>query len=161
MPSPEELKQKFLDALESERTMMLGLSAVDEGHTRPMTGQIEGGRSPIWFFTATDNELVRALGSGTGRAVATFTGKGHDIFAAIHGNLRVDTDRAVVDRLWNPFVAAWYEQGKNDPKLALLRLDAERAQIWENETSIFAGIMLLLGRDPKDEYQDKVTEVRL
>ena len=31
---------------------------------------------------------------------------------------------------WNGLVAAWFEGGKDDPKLALLRLDAERAEIW-------------------------------
>ena len=28
----------------------------------------------------------------------------------------------MIDRLWNPFVAAWFE-GKDDPKLQLLRFD--------------------------------------
>mgnify|MGYP006140606399 CR=1 FL=1 len=45
----------------------------------------------------------------------------------------------MIDRLWNPFVAAWYQEGKDDPKLALLRLDAERAEIWENGSSLIAG----------------------
>ena len=36
-------------------------------------------------------------------------------------------DRAAIDRLWNRFVAAWFEKGKDDPKLALLRFDPERA----------------------------------
>jgi len=79
-------------------------------------------RRPIWFFTAKDNDLVQQFG-GNDRAIATFASRGHDLFAAVHGRLSVDTDRAVVDRLWNRFVAAWYEGGKDDPKLALLRLD--------------------------------------
>ena len=58
-------------------------------------------------------------------------------------------------------MAAWYEGGKDDPKLALLRLDAESAQIWLNENSIFAGIKTLLGVDPKKDYMDKVAEVSL
>ncbi len=66
--------------------------------------------------------MVQQFG-GNDRAIATFASRGHDLFAAVHGRLSVDTDRAVVDRLWNRFVAAWYEGGKDDPKLALLRLD--------------------------------------
>jgi general stress protein 26 len=67
----------------------------------------------------------------------------------------------VIDRLWNRFIAAWYEQGKDDPKLQLLRFDPDRAQIWLNENSTFAAIKLLLGQDPKKEYQDKVAEVKV
>ena len=32
---------------------------------------------------------------------------GHDIFASLQGALVRDDDRAVIERLWNPFVAAW------------------------------------------------------
>ena len=155
-----ELQEKFWKALKSDMTVMLGLAGVDEGHTRPMTAQLEGEGGPIWFFTSTESELVRQV-DATHRAVATFASKGHDVFAAIHGDLVVDNDRAVIDRLWNRFVAAWYEQGKDDPKLVLLRFDAERAEIWKDGSSLWAGIKMLLGADPKQDYKDNVAEVTL
>jgi general stress protein 26 len=165
MATPKELKEKFWDKLKSDRTMMLGLDGVEDGHARPMTAQAEGEHGPIWFFTSTDNALVQKLSGGDAnfhdRAIATFVDKGHDVFATVHGALRVDTDRAVVDRLWNKFVAAWYEGGKDDPKLRLLRLDPESAEIWLNENSLFAGAKMLLGIDPKEDYKDKVANVRL
>ena len=160
MPTPQELERKFWKALKSDMTIMLGLDGVEDGHARPMTAQLEGEKGPIWFFTARDNVLVQKL-SGNGRAIATFASKGHEIFASIHGRLTVDTDRATIDRLWNRYVAAWYEGGKDDPKLALLRLDTERAEIWEDASSFVAGIKMLLGVDPKSDYQDKVADVSL
>lgn len=160
MSTPQELEKKFWKALESDMTVMLGLDGLEDGHTRPMTAQIEDQHGPIWFFASQDNKLVQELGSEEGRAIATFASKGHDLFATLHGTLRVDTDRAVVDRLWNRFVAAWFE-GKDDPKLALLRLDAERAEIWADASSVVAGVKLLLGRDPKKDYKGKVAEVPL
>ena len=160
MPTPQELEASFWKALKSDMTMMLGLDGVEDGHARPMTAQVERERGPIWFFTAKDNAIVQRLGKGN-RAIATFTSKGHDLFATLHGSLRLDNDRATIDRLWNRFVAAWYEGGKDDPKLALLRLDAERAEIWQDASSMVAGIKMLLGMDPKKDYKDKVAEVTL
>jgi general stress protein 26 len=160
MPTPQELEAKFWKSLGSDRTMMLGLDGVDDGHTRPMTAQFENDRSPIYFFTVKDNELVKAL-SGSNRAIATFASKDHEVFATVHGQLSLDMDRATIDRLWNRFVAAWYEGGKDDLKLALLRLDAEQAQIWLNDSTLFAGVKLLLGVDPKKDYKKKVAEVSL
>ena len=160
MPSPQELEEKFWKALKSDMTVMLGLDGVEDGHARPMTAQFEGEKGPIWFFTAKDNVIVRKLSEGD-RAIATFASKGHDLFAAIHGRLSLDNDRATIDRLWNRYVAAWYEGGKDDPKLALLRLDAERAEIWGDASSLVAGIKILLGFDPKKDYKDKVAEVPL
>jgi len=150
MPTPQELEQKFWQALKSDMTMMLGLDGVEDGHARPMTAQLEhDDRGPIWFFTARDNTIVKKLAAQSNRTIATFTSKGHDLFATIHGTVRLDTDRAVIDRLWNRYIAAWYEGGKDDPKLALLRLDPERAEIWADASSILAGVKLLLGVDPR------------
>jgi general stress protein 26 len=139
---------------------MLGLDGVEDGHVRPMTAQFEKDPSPIWFFASTDNELVKSLPRGV-RAIATFASKGHDLYATLHGTLSLDNDRATIDRFWNRYVAAWFEGGKNDPKLELLRLDAGHAEIWLDESSLLAGIKLLLGADPKEEYKDKVAEVGL
>lgn len=162
MPNPQELQKKFWKALDSDRTLFLGLDGVADGHAQPMTAlrdtDADGG--PIWFFTTRDNGVVQAMREGH-RAMAHFASKGHDLWATLHGNLVLDHDRATVERLWNPFVAAWYEGGKDDPRLQLIRLDAERAQIWLNENSLFAGVKLLFGADPKRDYQDKVAEVSL
>jgi general stress protein 26 len=161
MTGPAELEAKFWKALKSDRTMMLGIAGVEEGHTRPMTAQLEADEGgPIWFFTAKDNELVRHL-RGDDRAVATFAAKDHALFAAVHGRLSVDTDRDVIDRLWNRFVAAWYAGGKDDPKLALLRLDPDQGQVWADASSFMAGVKMLLGFDPKKDYENKVAKVDL
>ena len=160
MPSPQEIEAKFWKALKSDMTMMIGLDGIEDGHARPMTAQLEGERGPIWFFTAKDNVLVQRLEKGN-RAIATFSSKGHDIFATVHGTLSLDNDRAIIDKLWNRFVSAWFQGGKDDPKLALLRLDTERAEIWVDASSLVAGIRLLLGADPKEEYKEKVAEVVL
>lgn len=160
MTDHRELEEKFWDALEKDRTVMLGLDGQEDGHARPMTALSEDRRSPIWFFTAADNVLVQQLGEGSGRAIAGFASKDHDLFASIRGSLRVDTDRAVVDRLWNRFVAAWYE-GKDDPKLRLLRLDAEDAEVWKDASSMVTGVKMLLGMDPEKDVRDKVGQVNL
>jgi len=163
MSDDQAMRTKLWKALEHDKTLMLGLSGVEEGHSRPMTAQFDDTRpGPIWFFTTRDAELAMALRAGAShRAVAHFAAKDHELFAAIHGELTLDNDRATVDRLWNRFVAAWYQGGKDDPQLQLLRLDPQHAKIWVNENSMFAGVKLLLGVDPKRSYQDKVAEVRL
>ena len=160
MPSNQEIEAKFWKALKSDMTMMLGLDGVEDGHARPMTAQLEGDHGPMWFFTSKDNAIVKNIGKGN-RAIATFASKGHDIFATVHGTVSLDNDRATIDRLWNRYVAAWFEGGKDDPKLALLRLDPEKAEIWVDASSLVAGIKLLLGADPKEEYKDKVAKVAL
>ena len=162
MADQGEIKAKFWNALKSDRTMFLGLVNRDDGHARPMTAQIEGDEGgPVWFFTSADNGIVAQLSDGgSSRAMAHFVSKGHNVWATVHGDLSVTTDRDAIDRLWNPFVAAWFD-GKNDPKIRLIRLDPESAEIWIDASSIIAGVKMLLGVDPKQDYKDKVASVAL
>lgn len=162
MDSTQDFEAKLWKAIKRDRTLMLGLDGMEDGHARPMTAQLDGDSGPtLWFFTATDNALVQQLGERSGRAIAAFMDKGHDLFASITGALREDTNPAMVEKLWNPFVAAWFQGGKTDPKLCLLRLDAEHAEVWLNGSSLVAGVKMLLGVDPKQDYKDKVREIDL
>lgn len=160
MPSDAEIEAKFWKELKASPFMMLGLNGSHEAHGQPMTAQFEGEHGPIWFFATKTNTLVEAL-SESHEAIATYASKGHDVFAAVTGRLSVDNDPTTVDRLWNPHVEAWYEGGKSDPKLALLRLDTASAQLWLGGTSIGAAILRLLGHDPKADYKDNMAEVNL
>ena len=160
MPMKRDLEARFWKALKSDMTMMLGLSGAEQAHARPMTAQLKAGKGPVWFFTAKDNTIVKNL-KKSNRGVATFISKKRDIFATVHGKLTLDNSKASIDKLWNPYVAAWFEKGKEDPKLALLRFDLQKAEIWLDDSSIFAGIKLLIGVDPKKEYKNKVAKVNL
>jgi general stress protein 26 len=85
------------------------------------------------------------------RAIGTFASRDHDLFASVHGRLSLDNDPEVIDDLWNGFVGAWYEGGRDDPEVALLRFDADRAEIWENEGGLFAGVSYAFGMPGDDD----------
>ena len=149
------LKEKFWDELEDSRFVMLGLHGVDDDFTRPMTANIDNQK--IYFFAARSEDLFKSLGRSN-RAIATFASKGHKLFASIHGRLVEDMDRAVIERLWNPIIASWYKDGKDDPDLVLLRLDADSADVWEAQagaTLKAAALKLLFNIDPGKEHQDQ------
>ncbi|PWJ22362.1 pyridoxamine 5'-phosphate oxidase family protein [Jannaschia seohaensis] len=155
--TPQELEQKFWSHLESDRTVFL---ATEGAKPRPMHAAFEGKAAPIWFFTSYDTELGEVLKQGPREATMTFAAKGHDFWASASGQLTLDNDKAVIDRLWSPFVAAWYD-GKTDPKLALARYDIREAHLWEDGSSLVAGIQSLLGRDPKESAEDKTGHIRM
>jgi general stress protein 26 len=162
MTSDAEITATFWKHLRSDRFVMLGLEASAPTTLRPMTAQIDGeaDQGPIWFFTATNSAIAGGL-SDQDLAIFTFAAKGHDLFATVHGHLTRTTDRATIDRLWNPWVAAWYEGGKDDPNLALLRFDPTTAEIWRSGSGLLAGLKLLFGSDPKPDFKDHVAKVSL
>jgi general stress protein 26 len=154
-----KLEKKFWDELESSPFVMLGLQGVDDSFTRPMTAQVdgEGDNRKIWFFAAQSEDLVKRL-DRSNRAIATFAAKGHGLFASISGALVLDNDRAVIERLWNPMIASWYKDGKDDPDLALIRFDADKADVWEAQlgSTLKAALVRLISReDPGKRHQDE------
>jgi general stress protein 26 len=161
MSKEADLAAKFWKALKSDRTVMLGLPGDPDGKGQPMTVQFDGDHSgPLWIFTSNDNDLVVSIGGSERDGLIQFVSKGHDLFATVDGRITVDTDYTTVERLWNPFVAAWFT-GKDDPKLRLLRFEPSHAQIWLNEHSLLAGVKMMFGSDPKQDYKDKVADVEL
>ena len=158
MTDTRELETRFWKHLDDDRTVMLGADGIAP---RPMTAIAEDDRAPLWFFTSSDTDLGKALDASSGIAgVASFAAKDHDLFATVRGSLTAHNDRDVIDRLWNPFIAAWFD-GKDDPKLRLLRMDSAEAHVWLNENSMMAGAKMLLGVDPKKSYEDKTGQVDL
>jgi general stress protein 26 len=159
--SDQEIAERFWRKLKSDRVVMLGLSGVEDGHSQPMTAQVDTvDAGLVWFFSGRDTDFVRQLGGGR-PAVAHFAARNHKLFASLDGLLAPCDDRATIDRLWNPFIAAWYPGGKSDPNLQLLRMIPERVQVWLNEGGALAGVKLLLGRDPKRTYAGKMADLNL
>lgn len=145
-----ELKTKFWHAMEGSAFVMLQLDA-DPDTAAPMTAQLDrDADSAIWFFTSRQNRFAEM-----GPATATFSSRGHDLFARFHGQLVVETSRARLDKQWSNFVEAWFPGGKDDPNLLMLRMDLGEATIWAGGTDLFTTAKMAMGMDVRDDVKDK------
>ena len=114
-------------------------------HAIPMNAVLDDdAHGHFWFYHTKDGRLAKG-----GRAMVQYVAKGHDLFACISGTLVAETDPAVIDRYWNNSVAAWYEGGKQDPKLLMLRFDLDDAEIWTADGSITGAFKLMTGMTMK------------
>ena len=139
MADPQEIKQHFWKKLAASPFVMIGLD--DGGHSEPLTAQLDQDQvDTLFFFIGKDNRLA-----GGGSAMAQFVSKGHDFFACLAGTAQVDNDFAMIDKLWNKQVEAWFPGGKDDPNLALLRFDISDAEMWEADMSLTGKVKMLFG----------------
>ncbi|MGB7405696.1 MAG: pyridoxamine 5'-phosphate oxidase family protein [Pacificimonas sp.] len=161
MTTDIEFRNQFWSKLDDSPFVMLSTT---DGipHAQPMTAQFDDDyANQIFFFTTTDNSFVRDLSNGRD-AMLSFTSKGHDFFATVHGRLSVDNDKAKIDKFWSPMVSAWYEDGRDDPKLTLIRMDLGRAEFWEAGTGSFLKMMssAIFGESANDKARKHQTETR-
>lgn len=156
-----ELEAKLWDKLEDSPFVMLGLAGTRDSEARPMTAKLDGRR--IWFFGSKSDDLVGRV-EAPQPAFATFAAKGHDFFATITGRLVPETDPQVIDRLWDTATAAWYDHGREDPEVALVRFDTDKADLWEASggSLLKAAYHRVTGGDPVREVkEDQRAEVTL
>ena len=163
MADEADIERRFWSELRASPFVMLGLDGIDEGKSQPMTAFFEQDADPFWFFTSIESGLADHVAhrSGHHQAIASYTAKGHDLFASLHGRLEIERDSEVIDRFWNNRIGAWYDGGRHDPKLVVLRLDADHARIWLGASSFAAPIRRLFGQNPRDAYAGNVAEVLL
>lgn len=147
MADVEKLKKDLWAKMAHSPFVMVGLNG--HGHSEPLTAQLDDDQvDTLWFFVGKSNRL-----NAGGAAMVQFVSKGHDYFASLAGTIRVDEDRAMIDKLWSKPVEAWFPGGKDDPNLTLLRFDIADAELWEADMSLVGFAKMLLGKkiDPSEE----------
>ncbi|TCS00645.1 pyridoxamine 5'-phosphate oxidase family protein [Rhizobium sp. BK418] len=124
----EQPARQLWDQINDIHAGMLSLAAVDM-HMQPMAPNVDPTTNTIWFYTKTDAELVQMIKPGS-RAHFCVIGKNHDYHACLSGVIEVRPDPLKIEEYWNSIVAAWYEGGKKDPKLTMLAMHVDDADIW-------------------------------
>lgn len=148
--SDNELRDRLWEELKGTTFAFVGRLGDSSGDV-PMTLHSEGDRhDSVWIFTKQSNDIA----SG-GTAMARLMSKGQDFFARLDGLLVEETDDALIDRLWSPRIAAWYERGRDDPELCVMRFEIGAAEIWLGEMSPLTVAKMLVGRNVEKDMEGK------
>ena len=140
MTDTQQIRETLWKKMSASPFVMVGLSGGAQ-HSEPLTVQLDEDQvDTLFFFAGKDNRLA-----GGGAAMVQFVSKGHDFFACMMGDLRVDNDFTMIDKLWNKQVEAWFPGGKDDPNLALLRFDIRDAELWGTDMSLSGKLKMLFG----------------
>jgi general stress protein 26 len=102
-------------------------SASGELHSRPLAVLDAPFEGALWFFTADPSPKTDDIQGNPEVNVAYADGKG---YLSIAGTATVEHNPTRIDQLWTPMAEAWFEEGKSDPSVALLRVDARSAEYW-------------------------------
>ena len=127
-----ELKTEFWDRLEDTRAGML---ATDGGRAIPMSHYIDRDANALWFITAKGTDLAQVAQSGAA-AEYLVSSSNESLYARIDGRVQAVTDPAKLDELWSAVAAAWFEDGRKDDDIQLVRMDLKEAEVWATGGSL-------------------------
>jgi general stress protein 26 len=131
----EESMKKLGELIRGIRVAML--TTIDEQghlHSRPMATQDTDFDGTLWFFTRAHSPKVGEI-DREHRVNVAYADAHTQHYVSVSGTARLVRDPARNKELWSPILKAWFPDGLDDPTLALLRVDVERAEYWDSPSS--------------------------
>jgi general stress protein 26 len=154
-------QRELWDKLERVRpAMMTTVEADGSLRSRPMWTQGDTFDGSLWFFTADDAPKADELARNP-QICLSYAAPDKDVYVSVSGRGEVVHDQAKIEELWNTFAEAWFPEGTDDPHLALIRVDVDHAQYWEDKKPKvlqLAEILVSVVRDvpPKSGEQGRI-----
>ena len=140
------------------------LTTVDENgdpHSRPMSsnGDIDP-NGDIWFFTGASSHKVSEI-SKLPKVNVSFADPDNQHYVSITGKAQLVRDRKKIDELWRPEFKMWFPEGKDDPEVALLKINLEKAEFWDSPSSTIGFALdfvssLVTGKEPDSSESKKL-----
>ena len=104
-------------------------------HSRPMS--VNGEVDPdgdLWFFTGASSHKVSEIAK-LPKVNVSFADPENQHYVSISGTAQLVRDRDKIEELWKPEFKMWFPEGKDDPEIALLRINLEKAEYWDSPSS--------------------------
>jgi general stress protein 26 len=130
----DEAINKLKELLEGIDFCML--TTIDQGHlrSRPMSTQEFEFDGDLWFFTSENTHKIEEIKKDN-RVNVAYSKPDDNTYVSVSGRAEVVKDKAKIDELWSPILKAWFPEGKDDPKLCLLKIPVEQAEYWDAPSS--------------------------
>ena len=128
MSSPEH-KKKIWEMIKDIKVGMLVTLDGDMPRARPMHLVQDAYDGTLWFYTRRSAEKV----SETDRdhdVCLTFSDQDKGVYVSLSGKAQLSSNQELIDKYWNPFIGAWFPEGKDDPEVALLEIKVEMGEHW-------------------------------
>jgi general stress protein 26 len=121
------LKDKIKDI---RFAMLTTLEGDGDFHTRPMSTHGIDEDGTLWFFTYDDSTKVHEV-QRNHRVGLSYSDHGSELYVTAAGMAEVVKDRAKIDELWSDALKAWFPEGKDDPRISLLKVRLHQAEYWD------------------------------
>lgn len=110
-------------------------------YSRPLAVLDRDFDGTVWFFTQDPSPKTDDVRHDEHVNVAYADGASH---ISLAGTATVDRDPARIDEFWNPWAEAWFEGGREDPSVALLRVEATSAEYWHvDKPAVLRGLEVI------------------
>jgi general stress protein 26 len=130
----QEESSQLWDLVKPLETAMLITDVAGTMQARPMHLVQKKFDGTFYFFTQVPSEKTNEIQENH-QVCLTFSCPKSQVYVSISGYASITSNNELIEELWNPFVAAWFPQGKYDSTVALLKIDCYQAEYWKGKGS--------------------------
>ena len=116
------------------------VSESDYPHAIPMSRQEVDEDGNIWFLFSSESETHRNIQKNN-KVSLLYAHVGDYNFLSINGKAEISEDQERIDKYWNKMIAAWFEKGKEDPHIRVLKVMPDEAHYWDNKSNKLVTLM--------------------
>src|SRR5262249_41157910 len=126
---------KVWDLIKDAHTALL-VTAEEDGalQARPMGCLQKEFDGTLYFLTFRHSSKLRQIGDDDRVLVAYVNPDRHE-YVAISGHAKLIDDEQKLKELWREGLRVWFPKGPDDPELAILAIEVEKADYWANPAS--------------------------
>ena len=124
--------EKLRDLIADLKVAMM-TTTDDDGtlRSRPLQTLEMDANNALWFFTSASSPKVGEAERGGRQVNLSYANPEKQDYVSISGTATLVRDAAKMKALWTDWAKPWFPKGLEDPDLALLRVDAEKAEFWD------------------------------
>ena len=152
----EEAVKKFKELVKDVSVCMF--TTMDDHnnlYSRPMSTVKIDDEGNAWFFTNEFSETIQEV-SKDNNVHLIYAHPAKNVYVTVKGSCTVILNRKKIDELWTPLLKAWFPNGKEDPKLCLVKVVTEEASYWNsNSGSMGVYFKMLRAIANREKYQEK------
>lgn len=111
-----------------------GMLSAEGVSPRPMAHHARQEDNALWFITPNETDISDAATQGKAARFILACSHGK-IYAVIDGHLTLETSKEMLKDVWSPMDAAWFEDGKDDDAVRLVRFAPKSAEVWVHDGS--------------------------
>ncbi|WP_298647973.1 pyridoxamine 5'-phosphate oxidase family protein [uncultured Proteiniphilum sp.] len=112
----------------------------DYPHAIPMSRQEVDEEGNIWFLFSSESTAYQNL-QNNNKVSLLYAHVGDYNFLSINGTAEISKDQARIDKYWNKMVETWFEKGKDDSRIRVLKVTPDEAHYWDNKSNKLVTLM--------------------
>jgi general stress protein 26 len=124
--------QKLSELISGIKVAMFTTLTDDKGvlHTRPMITQSFEIDGTLWFFTRLESPKSDEVRKDNHVAIS-YCDPEDNRYVSVYGRAEILQDKEQAEKIWTPSLGEWFPRGLDDPELALMRVEVDRAEYWD------------------------------